>query len=148
MNVDNIKYAIEVMKKAKNLNMENFQKCGITPSKTIKNLHTCGNTACFIGYMVLTPLWKEFFKNTLGKYYYFSISGSYMRGYCEVYSERSLAMFLGVREELAYDFIYGDIECYRELEADFSKFYGKPFGEVEPEDVIAKLELVLSGELE
>jgi hypothetical protein len=55
MNVDNIKYAIEVMKKAKSLSMTSFQH-GTTEVESVKELHTCGNTACFIGYLVLTPV--------------------------------------------------------------------------------------------
>lgn len=57
MNKERIQYAISIMEQAKNLKMTYWQgEEGF--SSTIEELHTCGNTACFAGYLALSPLFQ------------------------------------------------------------------------------------------
>lgn len=59
MNKERIKYAISIMEQAQNLNMGTWQDYDLnTPATTMEELHTCGNTACFAGYIALSPLFK------------------------------------------------------------------------------------------
>lgn len=59
MNKERIKYAISIMEQAENLYMGTWQEVDShTVATTIKDLHTCGNTACFAGYIALSPLFK------------------------------------------------------------------------------------------
>lgn len=61
-----IRYAKFVMEAAKNLNMIYWQtnkydtdvKVNVNCSPSIGELHKCGNTACFAGYLAISPLWK------------------------------------------------------------------------------------------
>lgn len=58
MNKERIQYAISIMEQAKNLYMNSWQSA-FKPVATINELHFCGNTACFAGYLALSPLFKE-----------------------------------------------------------------------------------------
>lgn len=152
MNVDNIKYAIEVMKKAENLFMGDFQcapdKCEddrnydineFREAETIDQLHTCGNRACFIGYLCLTDVWKQFFGG-MGKVLKFDTDGSILYADIEdIYTSNALSEFLDIDRELADALIYGDY--------DDKDFYPVNFEDVTPEHVIEKLNLILKGEL-
>lgn len=55
MNKERIQYAISIMEQAENLDMNSYQSA-FNHVATIKELHTCGNTACFAGYLALSPL--------------------------------------------------------------------------------------------
>lgn len=62
MNTERIKYAISIMEQAQNLNMRIWQNRTDWDSDyatTIEDLHTCGNTACFAGYIAISPLFQE-----------------------------------------------------------------------------------------
>lgn len=54
MNKENINKAIAVMKRAKNLQMTAWQN-SYEIAQTEDELHTCGNTACFAGYIAISP---------------------------------------------------------------------------------------------
>lgn len=144
MNENNVRYAIEVMKSAKNLYMGDFQCGDYAEVDTVEGLHACGNTACFIGYMCLTDVWKEFFHGLVeyGEVSDFSISGDvyYNDGY-NFKTEYSLAKFLDISPNLADAFIYGSSAKHPFM------YYPIDFEDVKPEHVIARLEKVLSGEL-
>ena len=55
MNIERLNYAIEIMKQARNLDMTNWRSG--KPVESIEELHACGNTACFAGYLALSPEW-------------------------------------------------------------------------------------------
>lgn len=54
MNKENINKAIAVMKRAKNLQMTAWQNSSKI-AQTEEELHTCGNSACFAGYIAISP---------------------------------------------------------------------------------------------
>lgn len=148
MNVDNIKYAIEVMEKAENLYMGDFQCEGefddnwedYREADTIEKLHACGNRACFIGYLCLTDVWKKFFSD-IGAVISYETDGTVcFRGLDNSDTTESLSTFLDIHPNLADALVFG-----KDLSGD--DFYPVMFQNVKPEHVIAKLELILSGEL-
>lgn len=151
MNVENINFAIEVMKSAKNLQMETFQDVnGDEIACTIDDLHRCGNTACFVGYLSLTDKYKEFVINTYTQDSLKDIKVD-TDGTVIDYdddtdfdnsSEYYLSRFLDIKEDTAHGLIYGNRGF-----GDFCSFYDEDFSKVKPEHVIEKLNLVLEGEL-
>lgn len=161
MNVENVNFAIEVMKNAKNLQMTTFQHSSDgdedydgTVACTIDDLHRCGNTACFVGYLSLTDEYKKFvintFKQNTNQDFKVDSDGTIIEDfyneedddYFENSSEYYLSEFLGITNYTAHDFIFGDT-----IYGGFSNFYDMNFKQVKPEHVINKLELVLKGEL-
>lgn len=131
MNKENVIAAIELMKRAKNLQMESYQSSG-RKIETIEELHSCGYTACFAGYLAISGLPGFDAEFDGSPVYQDPDSGDlYGRG------DTCVSKFLGISIELARKIVY-----------DNATFYSKPFIEVTPADVIAKLELILAGELE
>jgi hypothetical protein len=62
MNKENMLKAIAVMRRAaehKSINMQAWQspKTGRVLVKTEEELHSCGNKACFAGYLAVSPEW-------------------------------------------------------------------------------------------
>lgn len=55
MNLERLNYAIEIMRQAHNLDMTSWQDGEVAGS--IEELHDCGNTACFAGYLAISPEW-------------------------------------------------------------------------------------------
>lgn len=146
MNMDNIKYCIGLMQKAKRLYMPSWQ---INPSydehiankvqfaSTIAELHSWGNTACFAGYVCLSERFKA--------------DGGTSDPFCEcqpVLNNRSgheaIAEWLDISNELAHLLVMGKPKTARKGEPDF---YDVPFKEVKPKHVIEKLRLILAGKL-
>lgn len=146
MNVENVKAAIEIMKNAQNLDMNSWQdNKGISGKycHSIASLHECGNSACFAGYIAIS---EEFLS-----------SGGCLSAYGgepvlvtnegnTLVSTRAIAHWLGVSPETSESLIYG-FNGDDEAEGNSETFYGMCFEDVEPEDVIVKLEMILSGEL-
>jgi hypothetical protein len=109
VNVKNVKFAIEVMKQAKNLNMCMYQD-GREDVDTIEELHACGNTACFIGYLVLTDTYKNFVKSLITNQLQFETDGTISYGVLEdlpldnepgYYLSEFLGLFLGIMRKLS-----------------------------------------------
>lgn len=132
-NIENVKLAIQVMKQATNLDMRSWQNCNDSRkyAHSIEELHTCGNTACFAGYLAISgiPGW--------------SISALQKPKYKEHCNEAAVKNFLEISNGLAYALVYGEYKS-----GDYDKFYPVPFKEVTPEHVIEKLNLILTGELQ
>lgn len=127
MNKRNVLKAIAIMKRAKNLEMLAFQSRahGRGFVGTEEELHMCGNTACFAGYIAIS---KEF-KEDGGE----CRDGSpFFNGELE---EEAIRQWLDISIDLASGLVYGEV--YSPI----------PFSEVKPKHVIEKLELILSGEL-
>ena len=157
MNRENIEFAIKLMSEAKALNMCSYQSSEAI-AKTVPGLHACGNTACFIGYLALTPEFTNFVIGALGGInskvsYDGSLyeDGAYLE---DLPPEMTLSAFLGIDRELAHRFIFN----VPEFEEDYDYagddgdekgcFYPVPFPEVEPKHVIEKLNQLLAGELQ
>lgn len=132
MNKENIEYSIQLMQNAKNLNMGYYQS-GEKKVNNIELLHSCGNTACFAGYIAIS----DKFKNDGGTKYR---NGS--PEYDNKWGAEAISVWLDISFNLACSLVTG--ACGFGL---FSPFYNKEFTDVTPEDVIEKLELILDGSL-
>lgn len=59
MNIERLNQAISIMKRAGAVDMTNWQEeTFIRCATTEANLHTCGNTACFAGWVAVSPEFK------------------------------------------------------------------------------------------
>lgn len=145
MRKENVEAAIRIMQQAENLDMTWFQNANISggfryATHSIDELHACGNSACFAGYVALS---KEFQDDGGGV-----LAGGrpvYRRGSNSIHGHSAIAEFLGISDELATLLVYGEPDDAEGPEDE--AFYGKSFESVTPEDVIEKLEMILSGEL-
>lgn len=147
MNIENIDKAIAVMKRAQehqeNFHMRDFQcampkENGIrTWAQTEAELHSCGNTACFAGYLALSPEWQ-------------TSEGCFLND-CVVPAVRippfflngadAVAHWLDISTSLAETIVYGDL-WYR-----ISSVVEKDWLELKPQDIIIILEAIKAGEL-
>lgn len=141
VNKENVEFAISIMGQAKKLDMCSFQDGPVDEVDSIDKLHACGNTACFVGYLILTDRYKEFVYKEFGKGHLISSDGTIdeWNNADDFYNspEYYLGKFLNIDYDLAHAFIYGYSEDYDE------NFYAVPFREVKPEHVITKLEELL-----
>lgn len=173
LNVGNVFHAIRVMRDAQkhqSLFMPNFQcdkdwpqrKTGILiQSKdfcsNIKDLHACGNKACFIGHLSLTPKYQHFFLQLAtsavidhtGTVDLFPIDLTFYAGGGTINTSMveisfdpvsNLANFLGLSYGMADNFIHNakigpDSEFF---------YYGVKFEHVEPHHVISRLKELLA----
>lgn len=132
MNRENVEYSIELMRKAKALGMSYWQErkddCG-DYACNVEELHTCGNKACFAGYVALS-----------GKFQ--ADGGRQMIGgmpYIDGESgDVAIAVWLDISDKLAKGLVYGDNNFYHPIS----------FQSVQAHHVIDKLQMILSGELE
>ncbi|AAS89637.1 p51 [Pseudomonas phage PaP2] len=137
-NIENVKLAIQVMERATNLDMRSWQadsrNAYLAPpimALSIDDLHACGNTACFAGYLAISgiPGW--------------SISAFQKPKYKEHLNESAVKNFLEISNDLAYALVYGEYTI-----GDWDTFYPVPFSKITPDHVIEKLNLILTGELQ
>lgn len=148
MNTENVKAAIEIMRQAKSLDMTEWQTHDGVPiceteestACTLDELHSCGNSACFAGYIAVSPQFR------------LSGGGVGLVGepvFRDMRSAQAIAEWLDISPGWARLLVYGHIESDDSYDEDYNycSFYEKRFEEVEPADVIAKLELILAGEL-
>lgn len=141
MNKERVMAAIELMKRAENLNMCDYQMPAMFESyvDSVEELHKCGNTACFAGYLAIS---EEFKKAGGGRSQV--IASPYYEG---LYGSGAVALYLGISEELAESLVFGDLQEHQSHKYAESAFYGTFWSNVKPADVIAKLEMILRGEL-
>lgn len=57
INLERLEQAIAVMKRAGEVNMNFWQRGGV--SETEDDLHSCGNSACFAGWLAVSPEFRE-----------------------------------------------------------------------------------------
>lgn len=151
MNIERIKAAIEMMKQAKNLGMKAWQSVddSLVMATSIEELHKCGNTACFAGYLAISDEFKEaggcsgysgqpMFKRDIGCDFQLSAHGV-------------VAEYFDISYQLAKALVYGELEPTagygRPRPTAYSYFYQKGWDKVTAQDVIYKLELILEGKL-
>lgn len=159
MNNERIKYAIAVMEQAENLDMSTWQTYDSeTLATTIKDLHTCGNTACFAGYIALSPLFKA-------EGGVVDSVGEPLMG--EKYGDEAILKFFEIDEKynpLICAIVYGRLgDLYIGEDLDLMKVKGlngevlhqvneicelTPWDEWEPKHVISVLEALLEGEFD
>lgn len=137
MNKQRIEQCIELMRKAERLDMNSYQrKSHGKTANTIEELHTCGNSACFAGYLALAP----FFREAGGELWYDEPK------FEDSYGPIAVAEFLDISQGLAYAIVYGDY--YGEKEDDEGvDLFPNGWEAATPADVIAVLERILAGEL-
>lgn len=156
MNKERILSAIELMRNAQNLSMCFWQGdkvikdegrsnaiTNICPS--IEELHSCGNTACFAGYLAISQPFKDaggrVQKHTGAPIFYSEGEG------IDYEDADAVGVYLDIPYKTACSLVYGDLnrdpDCNRYR--TFSEFYQKPWANVEAVDVIAKLEGLLSA---
>ena len=153
MNANNVRTAVAIMRRAalhNCIDMVRYQWGDIPEdgrryvAETEEQLHACGNTACFAGYVAVSPEWKA-----AGGYMYHNGEPKLPGGPNkeDMWALPAIAAWLGVDVYLAERLVLGDITYGGAGEGNYSVFYGKRWGEVDAHDVIEKLELILSGEL-
>lgn len=149
MNTENIKHCIEVMKQAQNLNMNNFRSDLMSDINSVEELHSCGSSACFLGYVSLTKKYHDFFAPILSQSadIFIDHSGSIIHGYLDKDgdflkdlkpSDVALGEFLGVSSEIAESFIYGRYAMYG---------MDRKLKEIKAYEVIERLEWLLEAKL-
>lgn len=163
MNIERLNYAIEIMRQAQNLDMIHWQSGERVNS--IEELHTCGNTACFAGYLAISPEWDGEV-TPVGQPYY-PPKGERLFG---LYGSRAIQEFLGIETETHKEVIKlvvaGETEYYgykpstenvlrdltegAQLELEIATRVGRlvedrPWYEWRPEDVIKILEALRDG---
>lgn len=135
MNRERIEYCIRLMKRAKNLSMPNWRGDCSAYTPNITQLHRCGNTACFAGYVGLSPL----FRKDGGRATSWGEPVITRRDDGEeVYGDEAIAAWLDISLDLASKLVYGSGGFYDPI----------PWDDVKPKLVIAKLEAILRGELQ
>jgi hypothetical protein len=138
MNKQNVLKAITIMERAKahgSVCMTDWQSGGVMDTQqTEQGLHACGNTACFAGHIAISPEWK-IDGGIIGRFGEPSMNGSS--------PTKCIAEWLDVDRRIATSLIYGDL-CAASKE---SSFYGKPWADVNADDVLNKLQMILTGDL-
>lgn len=163
MNIERLNYAIEIMRQAKNLDMTRWQSGERVNS--IEELHTCGNTACFAGYLAISPEWDGEVSPSGQPYY--PPRGERL---FELYGSRAIQEFLGIETETHKEVIrtvvngvtedYGynpssendlwDLTERSQNEFEIASRVGvlvedRPWSEWRPEEVIKILEALRDG---
>ena len=129
MNRENIEYMIGIMEEAEALDMNYFQNTSTfmePSSETIEELHKCGNTACFAGYMAISDKFQK-------------DGGQSSEGAPKInklYEDQAVAYWLDISEELASDIVF----------PHHGLFGGKCYDDIKPRDVIQVLKNILDGE--
>ena len=151
MNKENVEKAIAIMKRAGTVDMRWWQISSIRDGWgcTIfatgeADMHKCGNSACFAGWVAVSPE----FRADGGWADAGSGAPTIRIGDEERENCSAIAAWLDIDYCIARDIVYGDTEPGGEKGFTWSKFYNKPWKEVGAADVIAKLEAILSGELQ
>lgn len=140
MNIENMNSAIALMLRAKehnSINMAFWQlqskasnKARPTIVLTEAELHACGNTACFAGYVAIS---EEFQK--AGGTACLSTGTPALGG---SKGEEAIALWLGITYKEADSLVFGD--PYRlDLDNAYSDYYKKLWYEVTADDVLVKL---------
>lgn len=133
MNRENIEYMKTVMEQATSFHMRAFQN--ITTSadefaETVDQLHQCGNTACFAGYLAISEKFKQ--------------DGGRARNGVPVYRSfddyYAVAEWLGISNLLTEKIVYGCDNFYDDL-------FGVPFEKVTPAHLIQVMDMILDGTL-
>lgn len=146
MNIENIDKAIAVMKRAQehqeNFDMVRFQRAmrkeggTETWAQTEEELHKCGNTACFAGYLALSQEWLT----SEGCLLYNYVPAVHTPQ-CILTQSAAIAHWLGISTRLAETIVYGFIwDTIRRI-------VNKEWQDLKPQDLIIILEAIKAGEL-
>ena len=137
-NIELINKCIDLMRRAKNLNMRYWQDdeycptSDIATAKSVRELHSCGNTACFVGYLAIS----KFFRDDGGNV---QKGGSPEWGI--YYGSEAVAKYLEISIDLADRITLNKRDFWVDT-------FDIPFAEVKPEHVIKVLKMIKKGELQ
>lgn len=136
VNLKNLDDAINIMRRVKErgskVRMTHYQHCESTFGATEAEVHACGNSACFAGWVAVSPEWREF-----------GGSINTMLGHPVLPDRRSMTVrqiighWLGISEKMAEFLVFGS--CEGDGPNAYSTFYRKRWGDVGADDVIAAL---------
>lgn len=138
VNKVNVQKAIDIMERVPDgrLDMSTFQSNSLILSQTEADLHACGNTACFAGYIAVSPEFKADGGDIAG-------CGAPVLPNCDD-SVSTIAKWLGVSYDIADALVYDNTEGVpKYLCSQIDSFYGVSYEEVQPHHVIEKLKLIL-----
>lgn len=120
-----LRLAVQVMERADNLHMPSYQgKQNREYCETTEELHKCGNTACFAGYLSLSPEFKA-----MGLYSSYDGVPAIGERVAKTHGASAIAIVLHITLDEANRLVHGD-----------TNYYPVPFAEVKPHHVITKLE--------
>ena len=141
MNVTNVETAIRIMQGAENLSMASWQdedpSGGIC--RSIEELHTCGNTACFAGYVAVSPQFTSEPNSGISPGGAPILDKQGRRNF----GEGAIRVWLDISHFTADALVHGDYQD----NSGYCSFYNKEFSDVTPDDVITKLKMILEGDL-
>lgn len=134
MNHENILYSIKLMEEAKERGTFDMMRwSSLSTVNSIKDMQNCGVGACFAGHIAISEKFRA--------------EGGYQSCRLPVFKGRygteAIALWLGIPEELAVCLVFGNTD-----NKGWSVFYHCHIMDVGPEDVIAQLHIILSGEAE
>ena len=166
MNIERLNYAIEIMRQAQNLDMTSWQSGDEGEAlDSIEELHRCGNTACFAGYLAISPEWDGKVTSE-GKPYYLPseprtfglIGADAVNHFLGMTSETHREVIALVVTSTTYFYLYSpttenQLETLSEQskwEFEIATRVGKlvedrPWSEWRPDDVIKILEALRDG---
>ena len=150
MNINNVKIAIAIMERAGKVDMRSWQSNSKGNAHTDeKKLHKCGTTACFAGWVAVSPEWQEFGKIS-------SDGAPELNNLDTIDNFRpayALSKWFELEEKIVNLFVYGDIISDLEIDCEYngetvdgkfySIFYDKQWSKVKAKDVIEKLNILL-----
>lgn len=156
MNRLNLKKAIDLMTRVRDqqlgFDMVHWQSADghgadgeeVKAKKSVEEIHACGNSACFAGYLAVTPDW-------IGSGGTISISGSgvptllpntrYNPNAWNIVGDEAVAAWLDLPRVYVTPIIKGETvyEMHNGVARDWSCFYEKWWNEVTAQDVLEKL---------
>ena len=137
MNRENIQKAIAIMKRAEDdhFDMCDWQSDLLGLAKTIDELHGCGNTACFAGYIAMAPEFKE----DGGQQDIICGDPEFPRDGTNFFHSGAdaVAAWLDISKLLAYLIVHN---------FDGDHVYLVPYNDVKPKHVIEVLQNILDGQ--
>lgn len=101
---------------------------------SVAEFHSCGNSACLVGWMTLTPLWRQCALGPAGV----QSMGAFLGGCAFKHltpEENTMAHSLVVGE-----LVYDPVDIWKNR--PFSKFYNKVWSDVNIDDVLAQLRIL------
>jgi len=138
MNIENMRSAINIMKRAGKIDMCSWQeiKNGDKALGSEENLHYCGTAACFAGWIAVSPEWKKDggrIDERVGSPY-IPTKENLDRNY---YYAKAIAYWLDIPESYSCEL------CALNTTIENEEYYGVKMNDITKEMVIGKLEEII-----
>ena len=138
MNIENMRSAINIMKRAGKIDMRKWQeiKNGDKALGSEEELHYCGTAACFAGWIAVSPEWKKFGGRIDERYGtpYIPIKENLDKTY---YSSKAIAYWLDIPKSYSIEL------CALNTTIKNEEYYGVEINDITKEMVIEKLEEII-----